>query len=117
MSKRGLTIVEVQLSFLLMLVAVLALLGLMPMAARQGSTSSSHSRALFVATRAMEDCLRRNTTGDEGSQPAPEVGMSGAVRWYTTSGTNANTEKIHVEVTWLEQNRPVRIELESLIFR
>ncbi len=112
----GLTLVEVLLAFLVLLIAVLALLGLMPQAARQGSTSASHARAVYAATQAMEDALRRNTRGDTGSLAAPEVGPSGNVRWYTTSGTQSNTQRLHVEVTWLESNRPLRVELESLIF-
>jgi Tfp pilus assembly protein PilV len=114
---RGLSLIEILLAFALLLVAILALLGLLPMALRQGTTSDSHGRALFAATQTMEDCLRRNAHGDGGTQAAPEVGTSGQIRWSTAPGPNGNTQIILVEVTWLEQNRPARLELKSLLYR
>lgn len=111
---RGLTIVEIMLAFAVLLVAVLALLGLMPMALRSSTTSTSHARALYTATQTMEDCLRRNAFGEAGTQAAPEVGTSGQVRWSSAPSPTPNTETILVEVTWLEQNRPARLELVSL---
>lgn len=114
---RGLTLVEVLWAFAVLLVAVLALLGLMPMAVRESTTSSSHARALYAATQTMEECLQRNSSGDNGTEAAPEVGRSGQVRWTTTPGPGPNTQTILVEVTWLEQNRPARLELVSLLYR
>lgn len=114
---RGLSVLEVQLAFLVMIVVILALLGLVPGAARQSATSSSYTRALYTATQAMEGCLQRNTEGDTGSLAAPEVAPSAFVRWSTSAGLNANTQRVLVEVTWIEQNRPMRVELVSLIYQ
>ncbi len=114
---RGLSILEVQLAFLVLLVVILALLGLVPGAARQSATSSSYTRALYLATQTMEGCLQRNTEGDTGNLAAPEVAPTAFVRWSTSAGTNANTQRVLVEVTWIEQNRPMRVELTSLIYQ
>ncbi|MEW6278252.1 MAG: prepilin-type N-terminal cleavage/methylation domain-containing protein [Candidatus Eremiobacterota bacterium] len=120
---RGFSILEVLISFTVLTVAILALLGIIPAAARQGSSSSMQSQALYRAQIAMDDALRRATFNDSGT--AAGWDSTSFVRWWTEPGPNTRTQVMHVEVTWVEGGetwgggvgRSRRVELQSMIYQ
>lgn len=119
--RKGFSIIEVLISFMVLTVAILALLGLMPAASKSGSAMSKQSQALYIAQSHMDNLLSQNTFNSTGSVPVPALATGAVVRWWTTSNaavdnTN-NTQVLHVEVVWVEAGRSRRVEAASLVYR
>ncbi len=118
--QRGFSIIEVLISFMVLTVAILALLGLMPAASKTGSATSKQSQALYIAQSQLDSQLAANTFGATDSGPLPQLATGASYRIFTTPNTadaTGNTQIIHVEVTWLEAGRSRRVEAASLVYR
>lgn len=57
LTDRGFSVIEVLISFTVLTVAMLALLGLMPVAARSQSSSHYQNRALYIAQEIMDQVM------------------------------------------------------------
>ncbi|GMU56243.1 MAG: hypothetical protein AMXMBFR33_53890 [Candidatus Xenobia bacterium] len=115
--RRGFSIIEVLISFMVLTVAILALLGLMPAASKQGSTTGKQSQALYIAQSHMDNLISQNTFNAAGTIPLPALATGASARWWCTAGPDGNTQVLHVEVVWLEFGRSRRVELASMVYR
>lgn len=119
--RRGFSIIEVLISFMVLTVAILALLGLMPAASKTGSATGKQSQALYIAQSHMDNLLSQNAFNANGTQAVPALAQGATVRWWTTSNSAVdstnNTQVLHVEVVWLEAGRSRRVEAASLLYR
>lgn len=115
--QKGFSIIEVLISFMVLTVAILALLGLMPAASKQGSEQSRQSQALYAAQGRMDKLLADNAFNANGSEALPGLAKNATVQWVTTKGPDNNTQILTVTVTWLESGRSRRVELTSMVYQ
>lgn len=116
---RGFSILEVLISFTVLTVAILGLLGIMPAANKQGATSSTQSQALYLAEIRMDDMLAAGTFNqDQTVQPAFPWDPTSYIHFQTTAlAGETRIQQARVEVVWLEQGRSRRVELTSLVYQ
>lgn len=118
--RKGFSIIEVLISFMVLTVAILALLGLMPAASKTGSATGKQSQALYIAQTHMDQQLSFNAFNSNGTQSVPALAPGATVRWWTTpnaADAQNNTQRLHVEVVWIEGGRSRRVETTSLLYR
>ncbi|MBQ7567590.1 hypothetical protein IJT17_02160 [bacterium] len=114
---RGMSIVEIFIAYTILLVAVLALLGSLPMAARQRGESIIANQALYFAEQKMDELVRNDmklsTASEFQDNPLNDDTM---VRtWKGEIGTNSTVETITVKVTWLTRHGQREIVLRSYL--
>ena len=116
--KYGMSMLEILVAYGILSIAVLALLGGLPAAARQQNSSIRMNTALYLAEAKMDDIL------DTGSRLATTVrsdnplGDDSMVREWWGDSIEANTtlQMITVKVTWLEEGgRTRKIILRSYL--
>lgn len=122
---RGISMVEVLVAFLVLAVAILALLGALPAAARHQQLSTMRAQALYFAQQKMDEILQENTrlsTSQQTDYPFPTMGEGYRTWWGEADpGGNANLQMVTVQVTWLEQQAQKgvtfthTVQLQSLI--
>ncbi|MBI3927156.1 MAG: prepilin-type N-terminal cleavage/methylation domain-containing protein [Armatimonadetes bacterium] len=120
---RGLSLIEVLIAFAVLTVAVLALMGLLPAAASQSASTDLQNQALLLAEHKMDEILAGGVfigSSPLGSPDAPLPEVPGLQRTWSGSpdpGGDPNLQLIAVEITWVEQARPRRVRLVSLLAR
>lgn len=103
-SQRGFSVIEVLLSFTILTVAVLGMLGLMPVASRQQSSSDAQNTALYLCQQQMDQLMT-----SPGSFPTPAANVTVGQQAYTVTNTIAvdatknNCFVCTVDVSWREQ--------------
>lgn len=109
--------VEVLLAFTLLAVAVLALLGALPAAARQQESSAMSSQALYFAEEKMDQLLQANQRISSTRQSDYPWGTSQGNRqwWGTGVSGSPDVQMITVEIAWVEQGRSRRLTLNSRV--
>ncbi len=123
MDTAGFSVVEVLISFMVFTVAVLALIGLLPVASGQSSSSDLQNQALYLAEQKMDEILQGGAfiaSSPEGSPdyPLPEnPSLQRSWKGEPDPGGDPNLQKITVEVTWLESGLVRRLRLVSLLAR
>lgn len=118
MTRRGFSLVEILLALAVLSVALLGLLGLLPVAFRQQQSSTMMTQSLYLATQTMDDLLQRNEF--LGSVPQTDQPFSepiGSRSWWGSPdpGGRAGLQLVTVEVTWAEGPRQHRVRLQSLL--
>lgn len=104
----GFSMVEVLVAFTILTVAVLALLGGLSAAARQQTSSTMSSQALYFAEQKLDELLQKNNKISTVRQSDfPFGGMTGNRQWWGTPvAGNTGVQLVTVEVTWIEGGRP-----------
>lgn len=117
--------VEVLLAFMVLAVATLALLGVLPAAARQQESTTMRTQSLYFAQQKMDEILQqqnRLSTAQQTDYPFPTLAQ-GSRSWWGAPDPNGNPnlQLVTVEVTWLEQQASAgstfthSVQLQSLI--
>ena len=114
---RGMSVVEILIAYTILLVAVLALLGSLPMAAHQHSEGVKANQALYYAEQKMDELIRNDTKLSTGSefQDNPLNDATMVRTWKGEIGTNTAVETITVTVTWLTEHGQREVVLRSYV--
>lgn len=114
---RGVSLVEVLVAYGILVVAVLALLGLVPAAARQHSDSDDATQALYLAEEKMEQLLQleqRIPTVPQSDYPLGDLSLN-RQWWGSAVPQESEVQMVHVLVTWVDEGRPRRVFLQSYL--
>lgn len=100
----GLSLIEVLVSFGVLAVAILGLLGCMPAAARVQKVSTMSSQALYQAEQKLDELLHQNQRlSGVALVDYPYSDASLRRRWWGESvDGHPNLQLVQVEVTWVE---------------
>ncbi|MDO5296283.1 MAG: hypothetical protein Q4F00_06545 [bacterium] len=114
---RGMSVIEILIAYTVLLVAVLALLGSLPMAAQQHSSGVTANQALYYAEQKMDELIRNDTkistSGEFQDLPLNDNTM---VRtWKGEIGNDTAVETITVKVTWLTEHGQREVVLRSYV--
>lgn len=120
---RGLSIVEVLLSFTILAVAILALLGIIPAAGRQGAATNIQNQALFIAQHRMDTILRNGAFLPGSVTPTNPLPDRPQLQMQITYGGEpmpggigqGQMQKVTVQVSWVEAGRARSVELVSAV--
>lgn len=118
MTRRGFSVIEILLALAVLSVAVLALLGILPVAIRQQRSSTMTTQALHLAVQTMDDLLQRNeriSTTPQSDQPFAEP--IGTRSWWGAPDPDGRPglQLVTVEVVWAERAAQHRVRLQSLL--
>ncbi len=113
----GMSIIEILIAYTVLLVAVLALLGSIPLAAKQHENGLAANQALYYAEQKMDELIRNDTKipviGEYQDYP---VSDNTIVRtWKGEIGTNTTLETITVKVTWMTEHGQREVVLRSYV--
>jgi len=100
------SVLEVLVAFTVLTVAILALMGLLPAAARQQTSSDNQNRALNLAKEYMDRLLQDPAFIDDPDVPATNS-QPFTISWPKTAvpdPNNSGVGVIQVDVTWLESS-------------
>lgn len=117
----GLSIIEVLISFTVLAVAILALLGVLPAAGRQGMSTDIQNQALFIAQQRMDEILAAGNTIPPSRPPYnplpdnPELNMQVLESGEDLPQGFGAVQKVTIEITWLEQGRARQVRLVSAV--
>lgn len=116
--RRAFSLLEVLMALGALAIALLALLGLVPVAFRQRQSSIMMSQSLYLASETMDELLQRNevlSTVPQTDQPFPQP--VGTRSWWGAPepGGRAGLQMVTVEVTWAEGAVQHRVRLQSLV--
>lgn len=119
----GMSIIEILIAYTILLVAVLALLGSLPMAARQRGQSILANQALYYAEQKMDELIRNDTSLTTGTE-FQDNPLNDATMVRTWSGefaptlegvANHSVETITVRVTWITRYGQREVLLRSYL--
>ena len=102
----GMSVLEVLVAFTVLTVAILALMGLLPAAAKQQTSSDNQNRALNLAKEYMDRLLQDPANITDPDIPATAANPF-AISWPKTIPNDPNNSGcgvVTVEVTWLESS-------------
>ncbi|MGI5843809.1 MAG: hypothetical protein ACOX9B_06510 [Candidatus Xenobium sp.] len=119
MSKRpnGLSMIEVIVAFGVLAMALLALLGCMPAAARMQNCSTLSTQALYLAEQKMDFLLKQDqrlATIPESDYPLGDLSFN-RQWWGGGVAGHPDLQRIEVLVTWMERGRPHEIHLQCFL--
>lgn len=120
---KGMSIIEILIAYTILLIAVLALLGSLPMAARQRGQSLMANQALYYAEQKMDELIRNDTRLSTGTefQDNPLNDATMVRTWKgefapTLDGiSNTSVETITVKVTWITNYGQREVVLRSYL--
>lgn len=98
-------------------VAVLALLGMVPAAASQHSDTLDSTRALYLAEERMEQLLQldqRISTIPQSDYPLGDLTLN-RQWWGSPVPQETDVQMVHVLVTWLDEGRTRRVQIQSYL--
>ena len=103
---RGVSMLEILLSFGILTFAVLCILGGMPAAAKHHRSSVKMNQALCLAQSKMDDLLASGSKVQLNTLSDHPSGDSSMVRewWGQEVASNPDLQQINVRVTWIEAN-------------
>lgn len=113
----GMSIIEILIAYTVLLVAVLALLGSIPLAAQQHENGLAANQALYYAEQKMDELIRNDNkipTLSE-SQDYPTNDNTIVRTWKGEIGSDTTLETITVTVTWMTNKGQREVVLRSYV--
>ncbi len=111
------SIAEILIAYTILLVAVLALLGSLPMAARQRGESITANQALYFAEQKMDELVRNDVKISPAAhfEDNPLHDNTMVRTWRGEIGSNTSVELITVKVTWMTKHGQRDVVLRSYL--
>ncbi len=115
---RGISIIEILIAYAVLTVAVLALLGCLPLAASQQQNTITDTQAMYFAEQKMDELLLEDVAISEVTKTDYPLGDNSMVRtWWGEYGNNVSLQTVTVQVTWTGAHSGRNVTLRSCIFK
>lgn len=114
----GMSLIEILVAYGILAIAVLALLGGLPAAARQQRSSIKMNQALYLAESKMDEILNSESRITATALTDQPMGDDSVVRewWGENVTANPDLQLITVQVTWVESSgRSRQVVLRSYL--